>query len=120
VQTVQVSAHADDSRRLLQTGDEGLVRAGRLRAWHADDFDRPRQTDDEIEMPGGQAGMLQRRRVMHARTGVVRDERTQRECWRGNGVVWARHRSALSQTLVELVASLEKRFSPVVILRARA
>ena len=58
VQAVQVSAHAHEGRRLLQTGDEGAVRAGRLRARHARDLDGPRQADDEIDVAGGQAGML--------------------------------------------------------------
>jgi hypothetical protein len=96
VQAVHVSAHTHEGRRLLQAGDEGAVRAGRLDARHARDLDRPGQTDDEIKMAGGQAGMLPLRNVAHAGTGVVRNERTQRQCRRGDGVVGARHRSALS------------------------
>ena len=89
VQAVQVSAHLHEGRRLLQTGDEGAVRARRLRAWHTRDLDGPRQTDDEIDMAGRQAGMLPRRNIAHARAGVVRDERTQRQRRHGDGMVSA-------------------------------
>ena len=92
VQTVQVSTHAHESRCLLQTGDEGAERAGRLRARHARNLYGPRQVDDQIDIPGGQAGMQRRRNVAHARAGVVRDERTQRRRWRCDRVVRVRHR----------------------------
>jgi len=39
VQALQVSAHTHEGRRLLQTGDEGAVRASRLLTGHARDLD---------------------------------------------------------------------------------
>ena len=87
VQAVQVSAHTHEGRRLLQAGDEGAVRARRLRTRHARDLDGLRQADDEIDVAGRQAGMLPLRNIAHARAGVVRDERTQRQRRRGDGVV---------------------------------
>src|SRR5262249_8421894 len=98
VQAVQISAHPHDGRRRVQTGDEGAVRARRLRARHPHDLDRFREADDEIDVTGGQAGMLRLRNVAHARAGIVRDEGLQRRRRRGKGVVRECHWRALSQT----------------------
>jgi hypothetical protein len=103
VEAIQVSAHTHERRRLLQAGDEGAVRAGRLRTRHPRDLDRLRETDDQIEMARGQTSVLPFRHVAYTRTGVVRDECAQRQCRRGDGVVRACHGPALSQTL-DLVA----------------
>ena len=74
---------------------KALIRARRLSARHARDLDRARQTDDEIEMAGGQAGMLPLRNIAHATASVVRDERTQRQRRRGDGTVVACHRAGI-------------------------
>lgn len=50
VQTVEVSTHPHEGRRLLEASDKGTVQARRLRTRHAQDLDRLRQADNEIEM----------------------------------------------------------------------
>ena len=98
VQRIQISAHTHQCRGLLQAGDEGLEPAGRLCARHARDLDRPRQADDQIDVAGGQAGVLPRREIAHAAAGVVRDPRA--ELWRGraDGKIRGGHRGIVANS----------------------
>jgi hypothetical protein len=95
VQAVKVSANTHEGRRLLQAGDQGLIPARSLRTGHARDLDGRRQTHDQIEMAGRQAGMLPLRNIAHAAASVVRDERAQRRHGRTDGMVRTYHQRAV-------------------------